>query len=532
MRNTGLKYIESHSFKSNVRLRKLDVSHNQIVTLDRLCFEGLNELEILKADSIWLCCIHSALFSTSQIDCEAPKNELSSCSDLLRSHFFRVSLWLFSLLALLGNSGVLVYRLFFEDRDTRSSAFRVLVVNLCVADFTMGVYLLMIGCADLHFSGQYLWRQRDWTHSAACKTAGFLALLSREVSAFIICLITLDRLLLLRFPMHCSLHLTRKSSMVACGAAWGAGVALAALPLLPFTPDWEFFSQNGICLPLPITRHNFPGWHYAFAVFIIINFFLFLMIGAGQLVIFRAIRNTPMAGRTQRRQKDIAISRRLFFIVFTDFCCWFPVGVMGLLAAQGMPISGEVNVWTAIFVLPLNSALNPFLYTLNTELERRRRERERRRIEAMMNSLQSDVNTWSDDRVDHMVQHMLKTRRLKIDTWPAEQAVELFRALDFETWSNDQAMELFLAFSPSRWSAKQVMELFRTFNFETWSADQRVELLRTFNPGTWSAEQMIELFRTVNPGMWSDEQVMEILRAWPADQVNALVREMKSQGEL
>ena len=220
------------------------------------------------------------------------------------------------------------------------------------------------------------------------------------------------------------------------------------------------------------------------------------------------------------------------FIVFTDFCCWFPVGVMGLLAAQGMPISGEVNVWTAIFVLPLNSALNPFLYTLNTELERRRRERERRRIEAMMNSLQSDVNTWSDDRVDHMVQHMLKTRRLKIDTWPAEQAVELFRALDFETWSNDQAMELFLAFSPSRWSAKQVMELFRTFNFETWSADQRVELLRTFNPGTWSAEQMIELFRTVNPGMWSDEQVMEILRAWPADQVNALVREMKSQGEL
>ena len=35
-------------------------------------------------------------------------------------------------------------------------------------------------------------------------------------------------------------------------------------------------------------------------------------------------------------------------------------------------ISGEVNVAVVTFVLPLNSALNPFLYTLNTVLEKRR----------------------------------------------------------------------------------------------------------------------------------------------------------------
>ena len=32
-------------------------------------------------------------------------------------------------------------------------------------------------------------------------------------------------------------------------------------------------------------------------------------------------------------------------------------------SVAGMPIPGEVNVGMAIFVLPFNAALNPFLYT-------------------------------------------------------------------------------------------------------------------------------------------------------------------------
>ena len=56
---------------------------------------------------------------------------------------------------------------------------------------------------------------------------------------------------------------------------------------------------------------------------------------------------------------------------------WFPVGLLGLLASGGYPIPGEVNVVLVILVLPLNAALNPFLYTVNTLLERRQREREK-----------------------------------------------------------------------------------------------------------------------------------------------------------
>ena len=116
-------------------------------------------------------------------------------------------------------------------------------------------------------------------------------------------------------------------------------------------------------------------------------------------------------------------------------------------------------MWTAIFVLPLNSALNPFLYTLNMVLERRRKERQQQRVQTMMTSLQTDVNKWPAERVDQLVQNMVKARRLNIGTWPADQAVELFRTCNPETWSDDQVMEILRA-----WPAESVNKLVRELN--------------------------------------------------------------------
>ena len=62
----------------------------------------------------------------------------------------------------------------------------------------------------------------------------------------------------------------------------------------------------------------------------------------------------------------------------SDFVCWFPIGLVGLLAANDVRVPGEVNVAMAMTVMPLNSTINPFLYTLNIVLERRRRAREQR----------------------------------------------------------------------------------------------------------------------------------------------------------
>nr|KAG5699458.1 hypothetical protein BaRGS_016304 [Batillaria attramentaria] len=401
---TGLHSATHLDLSNNPLLTYLDAEFrsflkksggNEIPSISRNMFSGLSQLKILETDDPSLCCPYFFLYGDETMDCRTPIDELSSCNDLLRSDFFRGFLWTLSAMAISGNIGVLVYRVFLETQGS-SSGFRVLVANLCVADSLMGVYLVITGSADAYYSGQYIWKREAWTRSNLCQTAGFLALLSSELSAFLICLITLDRLLVLQFPLHRHLHLSTRSATMTCGASWLVGIILAAVPLMP--AEWTFYGQTGICLPLPITRKPFLGQHYAFGVFVILNFLLFVLIGAGQLLIYHAIRNASIASRSNRRKQDMAIARRLSLIVFTDFCCWFPIGMMGLLAFHDTPIPGEVNVWAAIFILPVNSAINPFLYTLSMLVERWLKRREEKRLAKTLARLHADMITWSDTK--------------------------------------------------------------------------------------------------------------------------------------
>ena len=375
------------------RLRVLDVRGCPVTFFSTNVLRDQDELQTVFSENYKLCCpaVLPAGFTVSR--CQAPFNEISSCDDLLRSDVYRVALAAFSILALVGNVVSFVVRGFLEGRRAKSG-FLVFVIHLCVSDFLMGVYLAVVGVADQLYLGRYLSEDIAWRNSVACKVAGVLSLISSEVSALLICLITLDRFLVLRFPFSRT-HFRFRSAQLACGVTWFTGGLLAALPLLPMTSHWQFYSQTGICVPLPITRNDdFAGRDYAFAVMIVVNFVLFVFIAVGQVSIYASVNANKMAvSDAGNRSRDIKIARRLAVIVVSDFFCWFPIGLLGLLASTGTAIPGEVNVAMAIFVLPLNSALNPFLYTLNMIQEKRQNAREERLLKQLLSQKTHDPHT-------------------------------------------------------------------------------------------------------------------------------------------
>ena len=367
--NISLESLADNMFLSVPKLRFLDLRDNLILSFGKDSLRGLTALDEMHTDVSKLCCSY---FHRTVSRCFAPVDELSSCDDLLAQDFLRVFLWIIALLSIVGNAGVLGYRLIVNSRAS-SARFSTLVKNLCASDFLMGVYLVMIGLADIHFRGNYVAKESEWTNGTACSVAGFLSFVSTEVSTFVICLITLDRVLVLRFPLKPHLHLSSRVTVCVCCGIWVLSVALAAVPLVL---GMDFYGQSSICLPLPITRRPFSGEAFAFGVFVVFNFIIFALVGAGQLLIYRALHSVSSAcDSRQRREQDIAISRRLFLVVVTDICCWSPIGVLGLLTASGVLVSSLVHVWVAVFVLPIHSAINPFLYTLD-HLRRRCRQPE------------------------------------------------------------------------------------------------------------------------------------------------------------
>ncbi|KAL8560513.1 hypothetical protein ACOMHN_023786 [Nucella lapillus] len=368
-----LDHVTGPGFQPMVKLQTLNMIGCPMTEINKEILHGMNQLQTMYSDNYKLCCAASLVKNT--INCQAPQNEISSCQDLLRSNMYRVVLGVFNSLALIGNGVSFIFRLS-SLRSSGSPGFSVFVLHLCLSDFLMGVYLAVIGLADRLYKNVYVWQDTSWRHSVTCKLAGFLSLMSCEVSAFIICLITLDRFLVVRFPLS-FLHFRGWNAQLASCLSWMVGFILSVIPFIPAAAHWQFYSQTGICIPLPVTRKQFAGQTYSFGIMIVLNFVLFIVIAVGQGAIYWSIRsNTMQGGQSTQRSQDTSIARRLFTVAMSDFFCWFPIGLLGLLASLGVPVSGELNVVMAIIVMPLNSALNPFLYTLNLILQKREKKKE------------------------------------------------------------------------------------------------------------------------------------------------------------
>ena len=158
-------------------------------------------------------------------------------------------------------------------------------------------------------------------------------------------------------------------SVCLCVSVWSVGIIFALIPLL--IPHYEVYSVSSMCVGLPLTTQEYTGKVYSVGVFVVFNFIIFLLIGSGQYLISKAKADmneqsqmiTGLAAK-RRFETDLAIARQLSLVVISDFLCWFPIGVMGLMSLSGHSISMEAYAWSAIVIVPINSAINPLLYTV------------------------------------------------------------------------------------------------------------------------------------------------------------------------
>lgn len=362
LRNNKLEYVEDGAFQGLKSVTSLDIQGNDIQHFSHEMFHGLQSLESLFSDSFKFCCLASPQVSFDY--CLPPADEISSCEDLMSSPVQRSFLWVLGVVALLGNLFVIAWRLKTKNCNPVSST---LILSLGCADLLMGVYLIVIASVDIYYRGRYIQNSDVWRASALCKLCGFLSTVSSESSIFTLVLITADRLICISFPFSMvRFGLKRTYQLIA--AAWATAVAIAALPLViqPYFQG-EFYARSGVCLALHITNQKPSGWEYSVAVFFCINFFAFASIVAAYGYMYLSIRRSKTAVKRHAArppQADSLVGRQMALIIFTNSLCWFPMIVMGLMAMSGVRIPGEAYAWTAVFVLPANSAANPLIYTI------------------------------------------------------------------------------------------------------------------------------------------------------------------------
>lgn len=169
-----------------------------------------------------------------------------------------------------------------------------------------------------------------WRSSVWCNVAGFLSTLSSEASVFFLCLITIDRVIMIKFPFR-QIRISWKTAFVLSVLTWIISFFIAVVPFI-FSGYFQdrFYTKSGVCIALPLTRDKPPGWVYSVAIFVGLNFLTFVLVAFGQFAIFLEFKKTTVQlAENKARNQDLKIARNLLLVVTTDFLCWFPIGVMG-----------------------------------------------------------------------------------------------------------------------------------------------------------------------------------------------------------
>ncbi|XP_071486597.1 uncharacterized protein [Diadema antillarum] len=397
--------VEPNAFANLSRLEYLLLAGAELRIVDGNTVSPLKSLKALSTSDTRLCCLLQDRMNTTCTS-TVPSNPLDTCGSLFPSGVLRVFGWLMGLSALIGNCGVLYYRLYHEQ-DSRAQ--NQLIANLAVADCVMAVYMIVVTSADLHFGSNYFLAAPLWRDSVMCKFAGSLAFLSSEASVISLSLITLDRFTCIVFPFG-SWRMTHRMCRIILSITWIIVLVISIPSMIDSSKIPDFYGQSDVCIGLPLhltsgetgvlvtTKESEwsrdytvtflpldnakrPPWLYSIVVFIGINLFSFIFIAICYIIMFIKVRRSSKATKnTASRSREIKVARRMAILIGTDFACWMPIILMGILSQTNtVDIPTTLYAWSVIFILPINSSLNPMLYTFMYYLDKGKKPPKNRR---------------------------------------------------------------------------------------------------------------------------------------------------------
>ncbi|XP_048507412.1 relaxin receptor 2 isoform X3 [Athalia rosae] len=363
LNENAIDEIEIEAFSPLVNLTSLDLKGNKFRKPDRTVLKSLGKLEYVYFDEFAMC-----LAARWVRVCEPKGDGISSLQHLLDNPILRASVWMMAVCACTGNILVLLGRLLARESNAVHSLY---IRNLALSDLLMGLYLILIAAADIVYRGRYIDYEEIWRHSVTCNLCGFLSTLSCESSALILSLVTWDRFVSVTQPLARRQPSPRRATLHLV-ALWLASGIVAALPLTGASYFGnEFYGSNGVCLSLHIHDPFAKGWEYSAVMFILVNTVALVFIIYAYVRMLREIKISSVALRSTQESQERAVAQRFGVIVATDCLCWVPIIAVKLVALTGLHVDEGLYAWLAVLVLPINSALNPVLYTLTTSMFKR-----------------------------------------------------------------------------------------------------------------------------------------------------------------
>jgi len=125
--------------------------------------------------------------------------------------------------------------------------------------------------------------------------------------------------------------------------------------------EFGFYSQTSVCMPRFYASTRESAWVYS-TFLITFNFILFTYMVVVYVGVYKKATATNFSTSTKQNSNQ-NMQKNISRILLTDSFCWIPVCIMAFLSVAEVSLCPNAYIASAGFLLPINSALNPLLYS-------------------------------------------------------------------------------------------------------------------------------------------------------------------------
>ncbi|KAM4787400.1 follicle-stimulating hormone receptor isoform 4-T4 [Cyanocitta cristata] len=292
------------------------------------------------------------------VACSPKPDAFNPCEDIMGYNILRVLIWFINILAITGNTVVLIILISSQSKLTVP---RFLMCNLAFADLCIGIYLLFIASVDIQTKSQYYNYAIDWQTGAGCNAAGFFTVFASELSVYTLTVITLERWHTITYAMQLHRKVRLRHAVIIMIFGWVFAFTVALLPIFGVSS----YMKVSICLPMDIET----PFAQAYVIFLLVlNVVTFVIICVCYICIYFTVRNHNVVSSNS----DTNIAKRMAILIFTDFLCMAPISFFAISASLKVPLITVSNSKILLVLFyPINSCANPFLYAIFTKSFRR-----------------------------------------------------------------------------------------------------------------------------------------------------------------
>ena len=383
LQNNIIFCVQNKAFHNLGNLRILDLSYNRIYKILEEIFIGLHNIRVVNLTFNFITRIYSNAFDTlpqntiqslnkkvccmagTWSKCEVKNDQFMNCNALLSNNAVSFICFSFAILTVLLNlfSIVIPINLFSELQTNK-----FFTLCLSVADCLYGLYLLIIGSADMYYRGYYAGAEFTWKKSFVCQTSLFFASVSFITSPIILFVLMLARFCVIQWPLTSKFKCEKFCARIIVSVIT-ATVIFSFICVITFIKVFSQEVPDGMCLFMH-SKGQLSEFILVMSL-VVICVQIFCLIGntvfnISSIVLLIKTSKSTVSPSLKKKNKYKNIVIHLLIVIFINMCCLIPSTVVFALPLAGYQMSSYILVWIIIAIVPINSTVDPVIFSILT----------------------------------------------------------------------------------------------------------------------------------------------------------------------